>query len=511
MDKILSGAQREIMSTTNRLSMGILLALGLVANGCGESEHHRANQSPLSGGGPTLHSNTMRYRSSGVQPATGRSGTASIAVFALMSSNGTTDVEVTTNDAGMLAHVQIKIFDGAGGLLQTDNYEVDTSEAHFAYTNLARRQPIAVVATVRDLDGNRTDVVTGTTQVAMRPDLAVTSISAPAVASSGTDVSIGATVAELNGDMGAHCDCVLAVDGTELDRSSGIWVDAGGVVSCRFITRIDQAGTHALKVTAANVVPTDANLANNSMESSIQIGGDRPIAYQVQASEVAHAYVHHIDAWATYPSATQDLLVDETQNDWSQSRTFNGTMPIAVQFPLTSFDVADATDGSAITSMHGEAIDAASTWGDAQQGGACGYVYGNEQFASICAQWSGTWGQTTISSFRDAGDVSYHSQGYARYWGWYFAPDMTFTGGYWVWNTTSDSPMGPQIHLGSSYTIDVRLVAADQWSAHSTFPLAAFSGSQSQPYSCAPFMTSGRWCESWTYNTNGVQGNTSGN
>ena len=45
---------------------------------------------------------------------------------------------------------------------------VDTSEAHFQYSNLARRQPIQVQASVRDLDGNRTDVVTDMTNVAAR-------------------------------------------------------------------------------------------------------------------------------------------------------------------------------------------------------------------------------------------------------------------------------------------------------------------------------------------------------
>ena len=496
------------MSTTNRLSMGILLALGLAA--CGESERHRTSQSPLSGGGPALHPNTVRYRNAGVQPATGRSGSASIVVTALMASDGSTDIEVTTGGEGVLTHVQIKILDGSGGLMQTDNYSVATGDAHFAYDNLARGQPIAVLASVRDLDGNRTDVTTGTTRVAARPDLAVTSLTAPASALVSTDVSIAATVAELNGDMGATCDCVLSVDGAEADRASGIWVDAGGTVSCRFIHNFGTTGTHSLRVTAANVTPADGDLANNSMDGSIDItqpSGTTNMAYQVTASEVAHAYVHHIDAWAVYPSPSPDLVVDETQNDWSQSRTFNASFNAVVQFPLTAFDLADASDGTALQAMHADNIDVASTWGDASSGGACAYVYADSAYASICTQWSGSAGTTSISAFRDAGDVTYHSQGYENYWGWYFAPGQTFNGGYWVWNSTTDMPQGPQLHLGSTYTVDATLEAGNTWSAHTTFPLGAFTGSQSQPYTCNPFMTSGQWCESWTYDTSGVQGN----
>jgi hypothetical protein len=512
MDKILTEAQREIMSTKNRLSMGILLAVGLVAAGCGESEHRHANQSPLSGGGPTLHPNTVRYRNAGVQPATGRSGTASITVTTLMSSDGSTDIEVSTGGEGVLAHVQIKILDGSGGLLATDNYSVNTGDAHFTYTNLARGQPISVLASVRDLDGNRTDVVTGVTRVARRPDLAVTRLDAPASALVNTNVSIAATVAELNGDVGATADCVLSVDGAEADRSTGIWVDAGSSVTCRFIHSFATTGTHSLRVTAANVTPADWDLSNNSMDGSIDItsgGGSSSMRYQVTASETAHAYVHHIDAWATYPAPMPDLVVDETQNDWSQSRTFNASIQGAVQFPLTAFDLADSTSGTPLLAMHADNIDASSTWGTPASGGACAYVYADEAFASICSQWDGGGSSTSISAFRDAGDVSYHSEGYERYWGWYFAPNMTFNGGYWVWNSTTDTPMGPQIHLGSTYTVDATLEAGNTWSAHASFPLGAFSGSQSQPYTCAPFMTSGQWCESWTYNTSGVAGNAS--
>src|SRR5215471_5713623 len=231
------------MSTTKRVSMGIVLAL--VAWGCDGIESRRGSgHSPLTGGGPTLHQNTQRYRNAGIQPATGRSGSASIQVSALLAQNGTTDIEVTTAAPGVLVHVQIKVFNAAGGVLQTNNYEVDASDVIFTYSNLARRQPIQVQAQVRDLDGNRTDVVTNTTVVAARPDIAVTSLSYPPQANTGADVSIGATVAELNGDVGAHCDCVLAVDGAEVDRSVGIWVDAGGVVTCRFIHRFDAAGMH---------------------------------------------------------------------------------------------------------------------------------------------------------------------------------------------------------------------------------------------------------------------------
>ena len=492
------------MSTTKRVSMGVVLAL--VAWGCDGSENRRGSgHSALNG--PPLYPNTQRYRNAGIQPATGRSGTASIEVSALLGQNGATDIEVSTAAPGVLVHVQIKIFNAAGGLLRTDNYQVDSSDVIFSYSSLARRQPIQVQAQVRDLDGNRTDVVTNTTVVADRPDLAVTSLSYPPQANTGADVSIGATVAELNGDVGAHCDCVLAVDGAEVDRSVGIWVDAGGVVTCRFIHRFDAAGMHTLRVSAVNVTPADWNLSNNELDGSISIGGEKQIQYQVQAQESSWVFMRHIDAWANGTSTPRDLVVDESQHGWSQSRSFSGSFDGRLSFPIASLDMVDSTDGTIITATHLTNLDAANTWGDDVNGGACAFFNDAAAFGSICSQWfGGFFTQTTMSAFRDGGDVTYHSQGYANYWGWYFDPGMTWNGGYWVWNSTTEMPNGPQVRLGSTYKIDVTVQSGDTWGAHPSFPLAAFTGGWDNPYACRAFMTNGTWCESSSEVTNGLQG-----
>ncbi|MGI9166054.1 MAG: hypothetical protein ACR2G5_06670 [Pyrinomonadaceae bacterium] len=39
---------------------------------------------------------------------------------------------------------------------------------------------------------------------------------------------------ELKGDVGATADLILYADGVEVDRANGVWVDAGGTVSCVF-------------------------------------------------------------------------------------------------------------------------------------------------------------------------------------------------------------------------------------------------------------------------------------
>src|SRR5262249_18818360 len=149
--------------------------------------------------------------------------------------------------------------------------------------------------------------------------------------------------------------------------------DAGSVVTCRFIHRFDTSGVHTLRVSAVNVTPADWNLSNNSLDGSIAIGGERPIQYQVQAQETSWVFVHHIDAWANWPSGPQDLLVDERQVGWQQSRTFDGSFDGRLNFPIASLDMVDSTDGNIITSEHFTNLDAANSWGDDTNGGACAF------------------------------------------------------------------------------------------------------------------------------------------
>src|SRR5437763_3795012 len=68
------------------------------------------------------HPNSEKYRDSGFQPATGRSGSASVSTRALLDKTGTTDVDVTTGTfdgspaPGTLGMVQVKAFTPSGNL-----------------------------------------------------------------------------------------------------------------------------------------------------------------------------------------------------------------------------------------------------------------------------------------------------------------------------------------------------------------------------------------------------------
>src|SRR5438046_4182969 len=74
------------------------------------------------------HPNSEKYRDSGFQPATGRSGSATVSTRALLDKAGTTDVEGTSGTfdgspaPGTLGMAQVKAFTPSGNLAFTDHH-----------------------------------------------------------------------------------------------------------------------------------------------------------------------------------------------------------------------------------------------------------------------------------------------------------------------------------------------------------------------------------------------------
>jgi hypothetical protein len=170
------------------------------------------------------HPNSEKYRDRGFHPATGRTGTATVSTRALLDKSGTTDVEVTTGTfdgaaaPGMLSKVQIKAITPSGKVAFTNNYTgLSGGSARFPYTTLPHGAGVQVQTLVQG-DGPRTDVVTLSDVVHLRPDLIASRLDAPGHAPRGAAVNLQGFIREANGEVGARSDCVLYVDGTAVDR-----------------------------------------------------------------------------------------------------------------------------------------------------------------------------------------------------------------------------------------------------------------------------------------------------
>lgn len=222
-------------------------------------------------------SNSVKYKDHGAKPAHGRAGTAKMEVLALLAKDGSTEVDASTGSIelgttdGIFRRMLVKL-STAGRLRRVASYH-DLSSGTWTktFSTLRHGDSVWLQGYITGVDAHRTDVVTASAPVGLRPDLAVQSVRGPAQARPQQLVNFSATLSETNGDVGARANCVLSVNGAPVDSASGIWVDAGGVVSCAFAHTFDIAGTYAVQVAATNVSPSDWDATNNSANTSITI------------------------------------------------------------------------------------------------------------------------------------------------------------------------------------------------------------------------------------------------
>ena len=412
-----------------RITQAVRPALGLAAAtlaavtlaACGSDVLAPATKPPapsaLVRAAAALVPNRLKYSDAGAHAATGGSGSASLTIRALLSRSGDTELDVTTGalddaaaSSSALMKVQVQGFTAQGAHLFTDNYNRAGSSATFHYDGLVRGARLEVQAVVRGAGARQAEVVAVADQVVMRPDLAIGSLLAPPNAHMGTPVNIAATVREMNGDVGATADCLLAVDGAVVDRAPGIWVDAGGLVTCAFTQVFPTAGVRRVEVRLANAVPRDDDPGNDAATGAIEITSD-PYQYSAWARDLEHSYTITSSMRVTRLS---DGQVTEGGSSLSggghdQASGINAQMSRALSFPLTRVEVAQSTGGVV---LHEAAYDGAMPNAGSPGCFSQQYTPNGAGRIYLCVQDGGT----TVQYLRWAGDVSYHSESYSRTW-----------------------------------------------------------------------------------------------
>jgi len=477
---------------------------------------------------PVLHPGTERYRVSS-PPATGRSGSATLVARALLGRNGETTVEVSTSTLdtatlapGNIAKLQIKLLDGEGRVRATENHTNLSSGGRLqrVLPGLGRGQPLQLQANIEGIDGARMDVVTVRTAVRLLPDLAVEQLSAPASAQVGMPVNISALIAERNGDTGAEADCVLKVDGVEVDRAPGIWVDAASAVTCAFSHTFASGGPRVLTVEAVDVVPTDDDLTNNQASADIEVISWQRFHHSVNVDSVMWRTVNLTEGG--YLQANNVQLVKsewsnrQEQTNWQQKVELRGELPYAMSFPIPAFELTHSSGGIEIpgTAFHELQVDTVT-----QTKTPAGIVVNRCAWEvdpltaanfNLCTRTGPGTAQTSFTYTRNGGEVTYFS-------GWYQATWVTDlrTGktnvSEWSTNSGSATPTGAQRWTaGPTYDFDVRLIdTVRRYRATPSVVLQPYQTSTSQPYTCtrnnSPSYSS--WiCRSLDKMTGGVRG-----
>ena len=442
---------------------------------------------PLYAARPQIFQNSVKYRDAGAKPATGRSGSAAIEARALRGQNETT-IEVTTGrldgsvaPAGKLDKVQVKVFNGHGDVVVTDNYRkgaLNGATGSFTYDWVARGQKVQVQANVSGIDPNRTDVVTVSSNAALRPDLTVSDITAVNQAYLGASIDIAALVREKNGDLGARANCVLKIDGAVADHADGIWVDAGDAVTCEFRQTFTTLGTKQIEVSVTNVAPADYDTTNNSKTATIEIVNPHvavPVWYDVMANDFTEDQVSHNtdhQQFDAYDPAYSNWVYDSDnyfrnhqhniylQADLNSSVTL--TFPVTIESSLTN-------DGQ-LFSFPSFTIDAPNyTFSYPGFSGSCGEAYESNRWYRACNQhnegdgWS--FDYMNVSTTVRGGTVTYDGSNVStmRY------PDLglvyVYESNYGPFTQSLDDPLYPLPEtLGNN--ISIRIAMSDTADHH---------------------------------------------
>jgi len=455
-----------------------------------------------SANGPERISNTTPYRVSKPSVAKGRTGNAKLTTRALRRKSGETDVELTTaadldtdaSPSGSIARVQIATTDARGRRQMVKEYpDLAANEGYvaFTYTGLARGQALRVEANVTGIDGARTDVVSAAPAVKLRPDLSMQRVSAPSKALPGVPVVISAVIAELNQDVGARAACVLSVDGIETDRADGIWVDAGGLVSCAFTHTFDTAGTKSVTVEAANVVPWDFEIENNAATTSVVVRAVEPFDYYELrgGSEETRRGAHYQD-WSTRSDGSivygRDYESDSLVTEWNQYIEYYAEVRQRFDLSVTRLSVMEWTGGAVVRSFALDEIASEPNGCVARYAGT-----GPTVWLYICQRLGLNGPLTTLSYVSTAGEVTYFSNGYDVQW--HGAADGTQTiDSSYSWNYAESFHTVAPLRWGSTYSIDVALSSSDAiYQGPLTMSLATQTISHSTPWQC------GEWGGDW--------------
>lgn len=444
------------------------------------SAHHDVSASGT--GAPSLTPNGVKYRDQTYKHASARSGNATVTARALLGKDGNTSLEVTTGALdvstaapGNMVKVQTKLESGNQQLQATLNHDGLTGGYHeFDVAGRPAHSWIQVQSNVRDIDPHRTDVVTVLERVNKRPDITVSALTAPDTAKINTQVVISSTIAELNGDVGAHTNCVLYVNGAQADQANGIWVANGDQVTCAFTRSFATAATYDLEVRAESVVPGDWDTSNNSasrkiviVNPEVQLHGS---AYAAQS--VSNYGWNYTDSWSD-SYGNQQYQDSQLGHSESQGAVIYASAPQTVSFPLASVSITQSSGGATLSSITATDVGA--------NGYGCVYLWANggADWANICGDVYNNG--TSVYAGHFAGSVTYYSQGYQRGWDWY---DGNYS---WSWNNSSTyDQYGTFTPFGADYTFDVNVTDASgtTFLAHPVISLSSQSVNYDTGWSC---------------------------
>jgi hypothetical protein len=301
------------------------------------------------------------YRDRGAKPSKAAALGVSIQSRALLDKTGKTDFELTTGQldssatpGGNIDEVKLRANRPDGKKLFEKEYEHLRGGGYFhqAFNGLPRGLYIDVKTHVSGFGPGKDTVPLKLGDVVKyRPDVTVSSLQYPTVVRPNTFVTFQAVVAERMGDVGAHFDCQLLIDGAPVDSVPHMWIDAGSTGTCRLTYKFAGTGQHSVAVRAQNVAPGDFDGSNNQISGSILVDDPAQIFYSTSVTDLTDVMDFVTDSYASASSTTPDQHVNQTFTTSFQGRMFSGSIPAPMKWPLARIGYADTSDGKALSSL----------------------------------------------------------------------------------------------------------------------------------------------------------------
>jgi hypothetical protein len=454
-----------------------------------------------------FHKRCQRYRQKHGRKAM-KAGSAQLTARALLDVTRAAELEATTGafDDGStppgqldelratLARVDGRRGDGKSLVLKGAR----TGYLRAPLPSVVHGQSLSISARVSGID-KRTDVVEVQEQVTYRPDLAPGAIDVAPAPAPGVPTPIAIAVAERMGDEGAKADCVLSVDGAAVDRATGVWVDAGGLVTCHFAYSF-AAGSHVVAVDVANVVPRDYDGNNNHVEAVVTAAAGFTYSGGVTDGNYSSEDVEDVlDAAGAVLYHRLDSF-----GGANQSLSLSGTWPTALTFPITSLTASASSGGASWPLFNVGAVLADPSDGS---GTTCASVNDNSGYnwVGLCTTTVAGAASTQISISSFAGDVTYHSVGVCQTTSAFY----DCAGGY-TWNSGSSEQSGTRHPLVGSLAFALRATdaAGTTFEAAPSIPVAPYTSSSGAPRSCEAQSDGTLHCTSHSYVESGVSGST---
>jgi hypothetical protein len=467
-------------------------------------------------GGAALVPNGQKYRDSSAPHATGRSGSAMLSGRAVLGAADSVRLTITSSGIrapgvplGDIVKAQVKAFAPDGTQLFTVNFHRLLGHTQtFVFAGLPAGAELRVQANVRGIDPRRTDVVTLSAQVQRAPSLTV-DFQAPERVLPDVPVPITAVVTETGGDLGARADCVLYVNGVEVERITGIWVDAGDAVTCAFTTTFPE-GDNTVQVTLESS-DRDAVLAPDPAPQDVEAVFPRATTYTASALDRTLETTRVLEyQWSKPDGSHKEYRNLESNRERTQTLSVSGTLNRAAAFPLQSVRVRM---GSAGRTHEDEAwADLAGLPDGAGRDCVSRYIAGQSALFTFCSQPGGS----AFSYTRFAGTVTYHSHGFSNTW--------DNVAGAWTqfysWNDTWETyRQGAQIkEWGSAVSVSIEVTdgagsfSIDPWISLASFDVETGTTARTCRTDTFYWLEGGsqETCEYGSTREYGVRGTTSG-